>query len=60
MLALRAALDAADLAETRIIVMDGGYDADEVATAAANATYKAAVWGAGLHYPVSGIEALLR
>lgn len=50
-LALRGALDAAGFGATGIIVMDGGYDADEVTTAAANASYRAAVHGAGLHYP---------
>ena len=49
--ALRSSLDAAGAASTRIIVMDGGYDADEVAAAQANATYRAAIHGAGLHYP---------
>ena len=50
-LALRDAMDAAGFTATSLIVMDGGYDADEVATAAANASYRAAVHGAGLHYP---------
>ena len=49
--ALRSSLDAAGAASTRIIVMDGGYDADEVAAAQANATYRTAIHGAGLHYP---------
>ena len=50
-LALRAALDASGAAATKIIVMDGGFDAAEVALAASNASYAAAVYGAGLHYP---------
>ena len=61
-LALRASLDAADFAGTKIIVMDGGFDASEVALAQANASYRAAVHGAGLHYPCSNpqpeVEAL--
>ena len=51
MLALRASLDAAGFATTQLIVMDGGFDAAEVALAQANATYARAVSGAGLHYP---------
>ena len=51
--ALRQALDAAQLQGTQVIVMDGGFDADEVATATANATYAAAVYGSGQHYPCS-------
>lgn len=51
LLGLRAAMDAAGFAGTQIIVMDGGFDASEVALAQANASYAAAVHGAGLHYP---------
>jgi hypothetical protein len=50
-LALRAAFDASGFAATKIVVMDGGFDADEVATARNNSAYHAAVFGAGLHYP---------
>jgi hypothetical protein len=50
-LQLRASLDAGGYGGTGIVVMDGGYDADEVALAQTNATYKSAVAAAGLHYP---------
>ena len=52
-LQLRAALDAAGFNATRLIVMDGGFDAAEVTTAQSNPAYRAAVHGAGLHYPCS-------
>ena len=51
MLALRASLDASGFSETRLIIMDGGFDDAEMALVQANATYRAAVHGAGLHYP---------
>ena len=44
-------MDAAGFADSKIIVMDGGYDAAEVQLASVNASYRAAVAGAGLHYP---------
>jgi len=48
---LREALDAAGLAETRIIVPDGG-DCDAVtAAAASNASFASAVYALGEHYP---------
>jgi hypothetical protein len=48
---LRNALDAAGLAETRIVVPDGG-DCDGVTNAAAaNATFASAVYALGEHYP---------
>ena len=49
---LRAALDAAGFPRTRLIVMDGGFDAAEVDAARTDAAYRDAVFGAGLHYPV--------
>jgi len=48
---LRSALDTAGFSSTRIILMDGGYDSAEVSLAQQNASYRAAVAGAGLHYP---------
>ena len=51
MLALRASLDAAGFPHTKLIVMDGGYDPAEAAAASANASYREAIYGAGLHYP---------
>ena len=51
MLQLRASLDAAGFPATKLIAMDGGYDPTETALAAGNASYRAAIHGAGLHYP---------
>lgn len=48
---LRSALDTAGFSTTKIILMDGGYDSAEVSFAQQNASYRAAVAGAGLHYP---------
>ena len=56
---LRSALDAANL-DTKIILMDGGFDGAEVAAAAANETYRAAVYGAGLHYPCNNPQPSVR
>ena len=55
-LALKAALADAGAADTKLIVMDGGFDAAEMAFATPssptyNASFAAAVAGAGLHYP---------
>lgn len=46
---LRAALDAANLSATRVVVADGGWD--PVAALAANDTLRAAVYAVGVHYP---------
>ena len=51
MLALRAAMNEAGFNSTRIIVMDGGFDDQEVAMAQAQPEYRQAIFGAGLHYP---------
>ena len=62
MLALRASLDAAGFAGTKLIAMDGQFDGNEVSLAHSNASYAAAIHGAGLHYPCSAkhpeVEAL--
>ena len=55
-LELKAALAAAGSAATQIVVMDGGFDAQEMAMATPssptfNASFAAAVSAAGLHYP---------
>jgi hypothetical protein len=50
-LALKASLAAAGFADTRVIVMDGQWDAAEFALAQSNSSFAAAVYGAGLHYP---------
>jgi galactosylceramidase len=61
-LALRASLDAAGFAGTKLIAMDGQFDGNEVSLAHSNASYAAAIHGAGLHYPCSAkhpeVEAL--
>jgi hypothetical protein len=44
-------MDAAGFADTKIIIMDGGYDEAEAQSAIGNATIAAAIGGAGLHYP---------
>ena len=49
-LELRAALDAAGLTAAKIVVPDGGLD-DVVAALQANATFRAAVYSIGVHYP---------
>mgnify|MGYP000714984689 CR=1 FL=1 len=48
-LALRGALDAANMSSTRIIVADGGWD--PVPALLSNASFAAAVYGVGVHYP---------
>jgi len=50
-LALKAALAAAGSAATRIVVMDGQWDAAEFALARADTDFAASVYAAGLHYP---------
>ena len=50
-IALRGALDAAGLGSTRLVVMDGQYNASQVAEAQADPALAAAVFAAGLHYP---------
>jgi hypothetical protein len=57
---LRASLDAAGAASTQLIIMDGGYSAQEVAWAADNATFLSAVHGAGLHYPCNNPQPAVR
>ena len=51
LLSLRASLDAAGFSSTKLIVMDGGFNGNELALAQSNASYRQAVYGAGLHYP---------
>jgi galactosylceramidase len=48
---LRNALDAAGLAATKIVLPDGGDCAQVAAAAEANATFAAAVYALGEHYP---------
>lgn len=48
---LRHALDAAGLEATKIIVPDGGSCAEVTAAAAGNASFAAAVYALGVHYP---------
>lgn len=48
---LRQSLDAAGFTNTKIIVMDGGLDTNEVQNAQVNETFRNAIYGAGLHYP---------
>lgn len=48
---LRAALDSNGYSDTKLILMDGGYDSAEVSFAQQNNSYRQAVYGAGLHYP---------
>ena len=50
-LRLRGALDAAGLGETRIVVPDGGDCAGVTGAAATNASFAAAVYALGEHYP---------
>jgi hypothetical protein len=50
-LQLKASLLEAGFGSTQIIVMDGGFDVAEFTLAQNNATFAAAVYGAGLHYP---------
>jgi hypothetical protein len=52
-LQLRSALDGAGLANTKIIVQDGGWDEEQFTTAQANASFAKAVYAAGEHYPCS-------
>jgi hypothetical protein len=57
---LRSALDSNGFSETKIIVMDGGYDEAEVSFAQQNASYRTAIYGAGLHYPCNNPQPNVR
>ena len=48
---LRAGLDSAGFASTRIIIPDGGYDEAIIAAAASDPVFNASFEGIGLHYP---------
>lgn len=53
---LRATLDAAGFASTKIVIPDGGYDPAIMADAAANATFNASFDVVGLHYPCTSVH----